>query len=620
MSNPQFREIEKLLESNDLRGAEDLCRNAILHNRNDVNMISILGAILLKSGRLDESEQQLRRAIKLAPEFAKPHDDLAGLCMHRKDFRQAESLFRRATELQPENGPSWFGLVHALKGQGDLAQARNVCGQVLVRRPEDMNAMRLMAVVLTEEGHLPEAGRLLHRIVDKAPENVGAALDLAHFHVEQHQFSQAIVLFRRAAELEPGNPDTHFSLAKVLSITGFSREALDAYDAGLALDPESYPGRSGRLHALRALGRSEDVIAGYRSCIQEGVNVGESWWSLSSLRTYAFSDEELDQMTTLRLSDGISEFDGAYLDFAIGKALDDRHRYDEAWQYYSSGNSARRETVYYDGVQLESEIDTIIESIDPAALQRAGKPVSQTVTPVFIIGMPRSGSTLIEQILASHSAVEATTELPYMIGLGKRYMVAGADNSAPAIVGLDADKLIEVGDLYLQASSLHRRASKPWFVDKMPDNFLYVGLISMVLPGAKIIEARRNSLDTCVGNYRQLFAKGKEFSYDLEELGDYYLQYRRIMQHWEKLLPEKVLTVDYEVLVENTEPEIRRILSHCELPWEDACLNFHETDRVVTTASSEQVRQPIYKSAVGFWKNYEKHLGDLIENIAPVLE
>ena len=617
MNNPQIEKLQKLLATNNLVGAEDLCRKAIHRNSNDVNMIALLGTILMKSGRLDEAERRLQRAIKLAPKFAKPYDDLAVLNLRRNEFKKADSLFRKAIELLPDLESSWLGLVHALRGQGDLTEAKNVCGQILARNPDDLNAIRLMAVIASDEGLVAEAGDLLQSAVAKAPDSIKAVSDLARFCADHHQYSQAIDLFRRAVELEPRNPKFHFSLGRYLFTIGFSKEALKAFDAGLALDPESQHGRSGRLYALRALGRIDEVIADYRACIQEGVNIGESWWSLSSLRTYPFSDDELEQMKSFRQADDITASDSVYLDFAMGKALDDRHRYDEAWQFYTSGNNTRRRSVCFDGKQFESEIDAIIAAVDEAVVARGEGVDPQEVTPVFIVGMPRSGSTLIEQVLASHSAVEATTELPYMMGLARRYMLANNINTPPAIVGLDANKLADIGNQYLKASKLHRTASKPWFIDKMPNNFLCAGLIAMTLPNAKIIDARRNPLDTCVGNYRQWFATGKEFSYDLDELGDYFLQYHRIMRHWNDVMPGRVLCVNYEDVVEDTEKEVRRMLEWCELPWEEDCLRFYESDRVVTTASSEQARQPVYKSAVGFWKHYEPYLDELIEKLRP---
>jgi len=539
--------------------------------------------------------------------------------MRRNEFKQAESLFRKVTRLRPEIKSSWLGLILALKSQGDLAQAGNICGQILALNPDDLQAMRLMAMILSEEGRSAEAGQLFKRIADREPGSAQAISDLARFHADQHQYSQAIDLYRQAVKLKPGNPYLHFSLGKQLFIVGFSKEALEAYEAGLALKPESPHGQSGRLNALRVLGQADEAVAGYLACIKKGVNAAESWWSLSSLRTYSFSDDDIDGMASLQRAGNVSELDSTFLDFAMGKALDDRRQFDDAWQCYVKGNSTRRQSIDYDARKFESDIDRIIESVDERLLQRGEVLPNRSSTPVFIVGMPRSGSTLIEQVLASHSEVEATMELPYMQGLGQLHMLAGDDKTPLPIVGLEASRLGEIGDEYLKATELHRTESKPFFIDKLPDNFLYIGLIAMVLPGAKIIDARRNPIDTCIGNYRQWFGRGKAFSYNLGELARHYLQYNRIMQHWEQMLPGKILTVNYETMVENTETEIRRILSFCDLPWEDACLDFHKSDRQVTTASSEQVRQPIYKGAVGFWKNYEGHLGELIEDLAAVL-
>ena len=619
MSNPQFEKLQKILATNDMVGAERVCRAAIKANRNDVNMIAVLGAVLMRTNRLEEAERNLRQAIKVAPTFAKAHEDLGVLLMRRKSPEQAEKHFRKAVELRPDMGSAWFGLVHALKDQDNLPQARHICGKILASNPDNLEAMRLMAIIAGAEGLLPEAGRLLRQILEKQPNSLQAVKDLAGFHADQHQYTEAIELFRRATELAPGDASLHFKLGRCLFVTGFPEEATQAYDAGLAIEPDSEGGQTGRLHALRNLGRTDEVVEGCRRCIQQGVNVCESWWSLSSLRTCDFTDDDLQQMTSLRDSADLSESDSAYLDFALGKAMDDRDSFDEAWDYYVSANDARRNVVYYDGVGQEARVDGIIESIDADLLQQAIVPEAGPVTPIFVLGMPRSGSTLVEQILASHSSVEATTELPYLKGLGERYLVGNFAGTAE-IRDVGPRKLGEIRDQYLSAVETHRTNSSPYFIDKQPENFLYIGLIALTLPGAKIIDIRRNPLDTCIGNYRQWFGKGKEFSYDLIELADYYLQYRRLMDHWNALLPGSIHTVSYEDLVDNTETEIRKLLSYCELPFEDACLNFHESTRAVTTASSEQVRQPIYKSAVGFWKHYEPHLDELKEMLGDVLD
>jgi tetratricopeptide (TPR) repeat protein len=555
----------------------------------------------------------------MAPAFAKPYDDLGVLSINRKDFQRAEQLFRKAVQLQPALMSSWVGLALALKNQARFPEAEEICKQILTRQPNDLFTVQLLAQVLEDQGQSLEAGRWFRRVVDESPNSVNAVAALARHHAHRFEYSQAIELYRRAVELDPRNPMHHFSLGRYLLVIGFAREALEAYDNGLALSPDSAHAQSARLDALRALGRTDEVIAGYRSLVGKGVDVAASWWNLSSLRTYDFSDEELEQMLTLQGSDSVSGIDRSFIDFALGKAMDDRGRYDDAWGFYTEGNAARRALVDYDADLFRSRIDTILEVVDEDLIKRGGSVPPRAVTPIFILGMPRSGSTLIEQILASHSEVEATLELPYMQGLGKLHMFADTGGATPSIADLNADALVEIGDQYLKAAEIHRKQARPYFIDKLPDNFAYVGLIAMALPGAIIIDARRNPIDTCVGNFRQSFGRGKEFSYHLGELANHYLQYRRVMAHWERVLPGKILTVDYEALVESTESEIHRILDFGGLPWQESCLQFHRSEREVTTASSEQVRQPIYKSAMGFWKHYEKHLGGLIEHLAPVL-
>ena len=616
MKNPQMERLQKYLAANDLGAAEKLCRDGIARNGSDVNLIALLGAILLKSGQLEESEQHLRKVINIAPGFAKAYDDLGVLLMRRDEFHEAELMFREAVKLLPKLGSSWFGLVHAMKGQKNLTEARRICAMIIEANPGDQAAVRLMAGIAVDEGSVSEAGRLLQSIVDKFPDSIRAIADMAGFCADQHQYAKAIEMYQRAVELDPTSAEYQFSLAGYLFTVGNAADALKAYEAGLQLNPESPIGRSGRLYALRSTGAAEEVIAGYRACIDEGVNVCESWWALSSLRTYTFSDDDIEKMTALRATPDISDSDSQYVDFALGKAMDDRNRYDDAWRYYTSANATRRRSVFFDGVQFESKVDGIISAIDEREIAGSAAVEPQSTVPIFVVGMPRSGSTLIEQILASHSDVEATAELPYMAALAGRAIFSSDQESHSAIAKLSAGDLAEIGDQYMKATNMHRKLSKPHFVDKMPDNFLYAGLIAMTLPNARIIDARRNPLDTCIGNFRQWFATSKEFSYDLDELGDYYLQYWRIMQYWNDIMPGRILRVDYENVVANTETEVRRILDWCELPWEDACLRFYESEREVTTASSEQVRQPVYKSAVGFWRHYEPHLEQLKEILA----
>jgi hypothetical protein len=311
----------------------------------------------------------------------------------------------------------------------------------------------------------------------------------------------------------------------------------------------------------------------------------------------------------------------AALHFALARAYEAERDFDDAWHHYTQGNAARRRTVKYDPVETQSQNDACIRVFTRDLIRRLTSAANSAVTPIFIVGMPRAGSTLIEQMLASHSLVDGCGELPYVMMLST--MLGGrksGDSGYPEILAdMQPENLQELGNDYLEYSAERRSTGSRFFTDKMPGNFLHVGFIHLMLPQAVIIDARRNPMDSCVGNYRQLFSQGKNQSYDLQELADYYLEYRRVMAHWDSVLPRRVLRVQYEDVVGDTEAQLRRILDHCTLPYEGSCLNFHASSRPVNTASVEQVREPIYTDAVGFWKNYDSHLEELKQILRPVL-
>ncbi len=307
--------------------------------------------------------------------------------------------------------------------------------------------------------------------------------------------------------------------------------------------------------------------------------------------------------------------------FALGKAHEDRRQYAKAWQYYEQGNAAQRMLVSYDPVQTETTNDELVDFFDQAFFDRVGTRGCPDRAPIFIVGMPRSGSTLVEQIIASHSQAEGTSELPYMGRLTRTLNRNRADGMRyPAVLGeLEPRHFHMLGERYLDMAKMHRREGTPRFIDKMPNNFPLVGLIHCILPNAKIIDARRHPMDACLGNLRQLYARGQTFSYDQSDIGEYYLQYQRMMDHWDQVLPGKVLRVQYEDTVADLEAQVVRILAFLDLPWEDSCMKFHETHRPVRTASSEQVRRPIYSSSVGYWRHYEDQLEELKDVLAPIL-
>ncbi len=395
-----------------------------------------------------------------------------------------------------------------------------------------------------------------------------------------------------------------------------------AYRRCLSLRPAHLGALLGLGHVLKAVGDYDDAVASYNACIREAPDHGETYWSLANLKTYRFDDAMVAEMEKRAGAQGDNVQSEVNFLFALGKAYEDRGDYERAWDFYRRGNERQRAEVAYDPVQTEVMNDRIVEVYTPeflASLEGAGDP---DPSPIFILGLPRSGSTLLEQILASHPEVEGTSELPYIGRLATSLSRnrAGGVNYPEAMRDQSRVSLAALGAEYLARARMHRRTGAPRFIDKMPNNFPNVGLIALILPNAKIIDARRHPLDACLSCYRQLFANGQNFTYDLTEIGEYYVQYQRMMDHWASVLPGRVLTVQYEAVVGDFEAEVRRLLEFCGLPWNEACLRFYESDRPVRTPSAEQVRQPIYDRSVGHWRHFERHLDELIAVIDPIRE
>lgn len=634
--------------------AGELCNDLLAAHPDDVNVLGLRGAILVKLNRFDDAEAVLRRTISLAPAFAKPYEDL-GFVLHEsgrhgeavemlknavrldpslelawlhlgKSLTQlgngpdADTAFERAFELNPEKGK----LAHAaeLHKDGNLDEAERLYREVIRSNPDNVDAMRLLGRVALSAKRNADAEALFRRATAIAPDFVGAIGDLGRVLRERDELEEAIECFRRMTELQPGNPQGHFLLAGALAQAALTYDAADAYEKVLALNPEHAGAMLGLGHTLKTVGRQEEAVNAYRECIRLKPDNGESFWSLANLKTYRLGDADIAAMQAALQRNDLNEQSRVNFLFAMAKAQEDCGDYDAAWEFYDQGNRVQRMLVSYDPVQTEVLNDAVKAVFDTDFLRRHAGDGNPSAAPIFVVGLPRSGSTLIEQILASHSRVEGTSELPYLGRVATSLNRNRADgvNYPEAVRELSAGHLVSLGQDYLDRCKRHRREGTQHFIDKMPNNFPTIGFLHSILPNATIIDARRHPLDSCLGCYRQLFARGQTFTYDLADIGEYFLEYERMMDHWHAVLPGTVLTVQYEELVRDLETGVRRLLEHCSLPFEDRCLRFHETDRPVRTASSEQVRQPIYTSAIGFWRNYEAHLGDLQEVLEPSLE
>ena len=647
-------DIFRQVRADRLDEAESLCRQSLQTEPDDINVLGMLGAILLKRDRPEEAEVLLLRTIALEPAFAKPHEDLGLLYLNRGDAEQALACFERAIELDQGLQPAKRGITVALhrlgrgdeakaaaarfkvlspaaqslaeadtlRKEGDAERAEQICQQLIAGEPENIAALRLMAIIADGDERFIVAEGLLRRILKLAPESVAAMRDLGSFLGDRSRYPEAIEILQQAIAIDADDPDIPVILGDMLGIVGRSADALVAYEKCLEHAPDQPAALNGRGHMLRIAGRRDEALESYRRCVEINPEIGGGWWHLASLHDYRAADDEVTAMRSLLEADGLAPESEVAFHFALARAYEQREDFAGAWKQYQLGNAGKRTLVKYDPVKIEV-LHSKLKAVLTADIfeEKGGAPPTDR-TPIYILGMPRSGSTLIEQILASHSMVEGAGELPYIIMMSTALGAKNADGVRyPEIIDeFDAAQLTGLGRSYLHYTQTHRVDDKPCFTDKMPANFSHVGFIRLILPHAKIIDVRRDPVATCVANYRQLFAQGKNQSYDLTELAEYYLQYDEIMRHWDKILPGEILHVQYESVVEDLESEVRRMLEFCELPFEEACVNYHESTRPVNTASSEQVRQPIYDSAVNFWKNYDSHLGELKDILAPVLQ
>jgi hypothetical protein len=373
---------------------------------------------------------------------------------------------------------------------------------------------------------------------------------------------------------------------------------------------------------MKTLGDQAAALCAYRAAIAGKPDFGEVYWSMANLKVFRFEDDEVAAMEDQVERSDLADIADIHFRFALGKACEDIGDYEKAWHYYDTGNQRQRKLVFQDPVAFEVRHEEIIEVFSDEFLAQHAGQGDESTAPIFIVGLPRSGSTLIEQILASHSQVEGTAELPTLGQLAASIGRYRRDNlQYPfAVRELRTKDFRGYGRQYIDQTRAFRSTDKPYFTDKLPNNFSHVGLVHLILPNAKIINARRHPFDSCLGGYKQLFGKGQDFTYDMLELAGYYRQYHETMRHWHRVLPGKVLDVHYEETVTDLETQVRRILAHCGLPFEEACVRFHETRRTIKTASSEQVRQPLYTSAIGYWRHYEKHLDLWREELADILE
>ncbi len=482
--------------------------------------------------------------------------------------------------------------------------------------------MRLLARIGIERDVLDDAQLLLEAVLDLAPDYHAARYDYTQVFIERHMYREAQEQAAKLLAVDPSNRNYRTIHALTCVGLGQHERAIGIYRellSGAALPADLHLSIA---HSLKTLGRQREAIAEYHTAAAARAGYGEAWWSLANLKTYRFEPQELEQMRAAESAAPASVVDRYHLCFALGKALEDLQRYPESFEYYARGNALKRADSRYRPETLELNTRLQIEVCTAGLFARNAGSGAPAADPMFIVGLPRSGSTLIEQILASHSAVEGTQELADIprIVVDLKGRDPDPDNPRyPAVLAqMSGEDFRRLGEKYLSDTRVYR-SGKARFIDKMPNNFRHVGLIHLMLPNARIIDARREPMACCFGNLKQLFAKGQEFTYSVADIARYYRTYLELMRHWDTVLPGRVLRVQYEDLVADLEGNVRRLLDFCGLAFEPACIEFHKTERSVRTASSEQVRQPIYREGLEQWRHYEAWLEPLREALGDAL-
>ena len=615
----------------------------------------ILATALRLTGEVQQAlrvVEPLSRAFAQAPEIQLEHGRILAAV---GQTQAAVAAFRRAVAAEPDLAEAWRGLAEALELVGDsagaqAAQARQIKGGVrdpalmsaasalvdekpgeaekilrhyLETRPDEPAALRMLAEALARLGRNADAEEALVHCLKMAPGFDSARHNLATVLLRQNKTVEALAQTEQLIAKDPRHPGYANMKAAILARLGDYDQAVTLFAGVLADFPIQPKGWLSYGHALKTLGRQAESIKAYRRALELQPGLGEAWWSLANLKTVAFDAADLEAMSAHAARPDLSDDDRLHLHFSLGKALEDAGRYAESFDHYDQGAAIRRGQLRYDAAENRAETARVKALFTPAFLAARAGQGSAAPDPIFIVGLPRAGSTLIEQILASHSQVEGTMELPDLIVMARRLGGKTAhrpDSAYPEVLAdLSPETLRGLGEEFLERTRVQRKTDRPLFIDKMPNNFSHVGFIHLILPNAKIIDARRHPLGCCFSGFKQHFARGQAFTYGLTDIGRYYADYVELMAHFDAVLPGRIHRVIYEAMVEDPETQIRALLDYCGLPFEEGCLNFHQNDRAVRTASSEQVRRPIFKDAVEHWQNYEPWLSPLKDALGAVL-
>jgi len=597
----------------------DVLKPLYEQHRNSPHFLNDIALCQGAVGLGDEALQNLQKAIAIDPDYAPAWDGLGHQLAVAGDEKGSSDAFRRHFELSTPHQE----LVEASKllREGKQGKAETLVRDLLKQHPTDVTAIKMLADIGIKMGQRTEARDLLERCLELAPSFHAARHAYAMTLMRQQEPEAAIDEVEILMSQDPDNPNFLTLKAAILNKIGDQAAALGIYEKVLKNYPNQARAQMTYGHTLHSVGRVDEAIRAYKECIRLSPDVGEAYWSLANLKTFRFSDEDIDAMRAQVTTEGGDPDDQSHLAFALGKALEDRKQYDESWEFYNRGNNIRRIS-HRHNVKV-SAMDSVrqVRTMPGPFFEQRKDWGCQAPDPIFVVGLPRAGSTLLEQILSSHSQVEGTAELMDITAMSRKLGNKTRENPAgkyPEVLAeLSEDEVRALGESYLETTRIQRKTDAPYFIDKLPNNFQHVGLIHLILPNSKIIDARRHPMGGCFSCFKQLFARGQAFTYGLDNVGKYYRDYVRLMDHWDKALPGRVHRVQYEEMVSDTEAQIRALLEYCGLPFEEQCLRFYETKRSIRTPSAEQVRKPIYKEGMEQWRNFEAHLDPLKEALGP---
>ncbi len=646
--------VESLMRSSRFDHAMEVCHKILRAQPKNVDANYYLAVCLRYSRKLAEANDVLMSLRKLAPEHGRVHQEIGHTNLAMGKLLDAFNAFRVAIQFNPSlkaalaaqieiltkwnqkkeaqklmpkldrllQMPPTLVAAMDLMSQGKLAKAEKLCRDFLSVTPHDVNAMRILAQIGIKLNILHDPEFLLESALKLDPDDEDLRVEYVEVLKKRQKLQMAHKEILILRDKEPQN-------TQYQSMHGISCMQLGEYDDALRHFKnilKKVPGDPGTLifkgHVLKTCGNGDDAILSYKAATRSRMGFGEAWHSLANLKTFSFSSDEINAMEQQLHDTALTFHDRVNINFALGKAYEDINDFERSFRHYKAGNDLKKRRSNYNAEQITNEFQKQKVVFHADLVKKVGQVGYNASDPIFVVGLPRAGSTLLEQILSSHSKVDGTLELPNILSLVnelRRNRQLEGDHRYPLILEqISSEEFRKFGEEYIEDTSIHRK-NAPLFIDKMPNNFRHIGLIKLMLPNAKIIDARRHPMACCFSGFKQLFAEGQEFSNDLEDIGKYYCDYVDLMDFWHLQFPKQILHVQYEDVVNNFEDQVKVILEYCELPFEEACLSFYKTERAVRTPSSEQVRQPIYKGGLEQWRKFEEFLGPLEQVVRPFL-